>query len=532
MAGLLDGLNDFGNSNGMQGLLAWSQSPEASAMIQGLLRQASPSMTEPRSLTAGIANGMGLADEAHNLAAKRALEQQRFGLDQQRVGMEGTRLGFEKQRLGREMDAYEQQKTQRKMLQQLFGIQAPAQGSGGILSAPPSVTPSGEPQPLTSEPQPPLSGGSGSEKVSGDVGYDDLSNQSPTILPPTPPPQQETPPPSAASQPIQNNYVTLGNGLKVRADQYKKAQLLYAMGDQKGAMRSLVNDHAQNLTGLAQEYASLQILGDKYGTGSEIYKGAKSEIDQRRDSAKQLMEYRQKLAGVADKRVSTHLGKTQSEIEDIKAGYLPSTGRTQEVESPEAQQALLDTYQLAKQKETTDVDTRRRSLFASNIDKTIARIDPTSLMQYGGIGGEVAKRGQESLATIGQESPEYRQYSKSLQDAKLLAHQVRQFYGESIQPVMNEKIEKLVNPADWKTNPELAKQNYNELVGLLHNETATFRGGLRNVKEFEDRGQNNPTTNKAASNGGAIPVYRGGKKYLIPPSEVKSAIAAGGSLRE
>ena len=71
--------------------------------------------------------------------------------------------------------------------------------------------------------------------------------------------------------------------------------------------------------------------------------------------------------------------------------------------------------------------------------------------------------------------------------AELLAKQVRQFYGDSIQPSMQARIEEMINPASWANNPKIAKQNFDTVTSILKKETGTYRGALKSTKEFESQ---------------------------------------------
>lgn len=146
--------------------------------------------------------------------------------------------------------------------------------------------------------------------------------------------------------------------------------------------------------------------------------------------------------------------------------------------------AIANAYNLYRQKQTSDVDTRKRNLFASNIEKTIKYIDPDSLTQYAGMSGSLKKLLEQGKSSFGLESPEYDQYSQSLQATNLLAKQVRQFYGDSIQPEMDIKLNKLVNPATWRNNPKLAKELYNQTIDILGQETGTYRQALQSTEPY------------------------------------------------
>ncbi|HMF70696.1 MAG TPA: hypothetical protein VK616_04455, partial [Flavitalea sp.] len=200
------------------------------------------------------------------------------------------------------------------------------------------------------------------------------------------------------------------------------------------------------------------------------------------------------LIGTADKRASTPLAKTEQEIEDVKAGFVPGTDRSQPIEDPRMQSEMLERLKLQRQKSISDVDSRKRALFASNIDKTLENIDVDHLTQYAGFKGGMSKAIQEGLAPLGKESKEYGKYQKALTGAKLLAKQVRQFYGDSITPEMQKGLQSITNPATWSNNPKIAKQNFNVVKNLLKKETGTYRGALKGTGEFQEQEESSELT--------------------------------------
>lgn len=232
----------------------------------------------------------------------------------------------------------------------------------------------------------------------------------------------------------------------------------------------------------------LERIRARYGENSPQYESAKKAYDSEIEKTDILNQYRTGLTGTLEKRSSTPLTKLELEQSDVEAGYKPGTGRTEKIGNPAQQQELLDTYGLKIQKERSDLDSRKRSLFASNIDKTIAQINIDDLTQYAGAKGGLSKLAEEAKAPFGKESQNYRNFQKSLVAAEFLAKQARQFYGDSIQPSMLERLEKLTNPASWINNPAIAKQNFETVKTILQKETGTYRGALKSTREFEEHG--------------------------------------------
>ena len=97
------------------------------------------------------------------------------------------------------------------------------------------------------------------------------------------------------------------------------------------------------------------------------------------------------------------------------------------------------------------------------------------MIEFAGLSGGIEKKIQQGKALTGDESTAYQNYVLGMQAATTLAGQVRQFYGDSIQPAAQEKLKKLSNPVTWRNSPELAKKLYNDFKRLMLNETKTYR---------------------------------------------------------
>ena len=148
--------------------------------------------------------------------------------------------------------------------------------------------------------------------------------------------------------------------------------------------------------------------------------------------------------------------------------------------------AITNAYNLYRQKQTSDTDTRKRNLFSTNIEKTMSFIDPDALTKYGGLEGTLEKGAESIKSAFGKESPDYDNYVKSANAVKILVKQVRQFYGDSIQPSMQANLEFLANPSNWKTNPKLAKDLWNQFSQVLTNETQTYKDALKSTKPYRE----------------------------------------------
>lgn len=186
--------------------------------------------------------------------------------------------------------------------------------------------------------------------------------------------------------------------------------------------------------------------------------------------------------------------------------------------SPNPGGSMADYYQLNRQKLTSDTQARNRNLFATNIEKTISYIDPEALTQFGGLKGQVKLQREKALASVGKESEAYDKYVESLNAVKLMTKQMRQFYGDSIQPHVQENLEKLNNPSTWSTNPRLARRLFDQTKDILENELGTYRQALRSPQAYQQTGMMGGRQ-AARGSGGMVEVISPEGKILRGPSD-------------
>jgi hypothetical protein len=198
--------------------------------------------------------------------------------------------------------------------------------------------------------------------------------------------------------------------------------------------------------------------------------------------------------------------------------------------NPPSSDAITNAYNLLRQKQTTDVQTRNRTLFATNIEKTINYIDPDALTQYGGFQGTLQKGAQSVKSAFGSESPDYDKYITSSNAVKLLTKQIRQFYGDSIQPQVQANLEILNNPATLSNNPKLAKEVLNQTLSILKNETQTYRSALKSTEPYQGEPENtnpqNTYANETSSDSEAADIANNGNsKYNTNKKTSSEAIS-------
>ena len=234
------------------------------------------------------------------------------------------------------------------------------------------------------------------------------------------------------------------------------------------------------LSGIAKEAYGISQL-----TGEDPSQVAKKLYQNKLEQASALNQYRQALTSTAGKRASTQLGKLEQEEQEVAQGFEPGSAGTVKLD-PEQQQNLLGQYQLARQKLSSDVDTRKKLLYATNLDKTLNNINVDNLTQFSGVAGGIVKKMQQGKSLSGYEEKSYEDYQKALTGAKLLAKQVRQFYGDSITPAIQEQLSELTNPESWSLNPKLAKAKFNQFKSILESETKTYRDALKGSNVYKN----------------------------------------------
>lgn len=147
--------------------------------------------------------------------------------------------------------------------------------------------------------------------------------------------------------------------------------------------------------------------------------------------------------------------------------------------TPQERQA----YEQAIGKGTTDAAIRNKIPYAKNVKITMDSINPEDLVQYSGPQGTLKFAVDSLKSAAGNPPPEFMEYQKAITGSKTLAKQLRQFWGDSIQPSATDEIKKLTNPSHWNKNPQVALQQFNQLKQITDQELQTFQtGGTSPVK--------------------------------------------------
>lgn len=250
-------------------------------------------------------------------------------------------------------------------------------------------------------------------------------------------------------------------------------------------------------------------LRNKYGENDPRYLNARRAHELGLQARQSLIGYRDILNQTAGVRNSTNLGKTIAEAhgegaQDIlrrnqqRGGVYQGQGAdfgmsydengnnivatpeqvdeavnraTGNARTPEEKEA----YERYINKQTSDTQARNILLRAENLDKTRQSINKEDLTRYSGPKGTLKLIGETLRSSKGNPSDQYLAHQKAVGAASLMADQMRQFYGDSIQPSAMERLRELSNPSAWYKDPKVAQAQWDQLNTILDKETETYR---------------------------------------------------------
>jgi hypothetical protein len=132
-------------------------------------------------------------------------------------------------------------------------------------------------------------------------------------------------------------------------------------------------------------------------------------------------------------------------------------------------------YERAINKGTSDAATRNKLNFATNLDKTRQAINADDLTRYSGLIGTGKYVKDAAQAALGNPSENWINHNNAITAASLMRDQMRQFYGDSIQPKALKRLDELTNPSTWYRDPKVAQSRWNQLNKILDIETQTYR---------------------------------------------------------
>ena len=293
-------------------------------------------------------------------------------------------------------------------------------------------------------------------------------------------------------------------GLKAQAyPEESKADIAYKQAE---AYKALHPEQYFAPQGPAAEVLARQRAVNQFGENSEQVRQIDALADLNRRAKESTISRNDALSQSQAFRSRGPLEKLQSDREIVASGVDPITGNQL---TPNEQQRRLNAIDLQMQKTTTDATARQKTLYAANIDKTLANIDPNILTQYSGPQGQFNLKKEQAKAAAGNPSDEYLKYQDAVTAAQLLAKQVRQFYGDSIQPSVAAELEFLSNPSSWLNSPKTAMHRFNAFKNLLKAESGTYQAALKSTSPY----QGGSSSTSAASPSNKYSVYLGNGQW-------------------
>lgn len=132
-------------------------------------------------------------------------------------------------------------------------------------------------------------------------------------------------------------------------------------------------------------------------------------------------------------------------------------------------------YEQKIAKDTTDAFVRNKLPYAEMVETTFSNLVPEDLTTFSGPKGS-AEWGIESIkAGLGNPSDRFVKWNNAVNTASALSKQLRQFWGDSIQPTAVERIDSLTNPSAWYKDPKVAISQLNQLKKITDQELNIFR---------------------------------------------------------
>lgn len=213
----------------------------------------------------------------------------------------------------------------------------------------------------------------------------------------------------------------------------------------------------------------------------------RNEIAAQDPNSPLLEQYDRVINATGGKKFApTGLGKLYNELQEVEEGYLPGTNGTVALD-PEQQQELRDRYNLQIQKTTTDSGTRKTVLQGQNLLKSIDASNIDALTRYSGPQGAAKLAVEKAKDISGNGSEEYYQYLEAAQAVELEAKEIRQFFGDSITPTVQEALHNMVNATSLTKSPEAAKRMIQKSRDTIRKQVATFEKALKSPAPYSSK---------------------------------------------
>lgn len=292
-----------------------------------------------------------------------------------------------------------------------------------------------------------------------------------------------------------------------------------------------------NVPGPAGEIVGLEMIRQMYGDNSPQYKKASESFSLSQQSTGSRLRYQDALTNSMGMRYMTPEGKQIVENSNVNQGFSPS-GTPQGVPvapgqapyiAPSRQNTTSEGahYGLRQIKQDLPAFVMQKNLFANNIDKTIDNIDLNALTQYNGPFGALELKKEEAADINGKASQKYQKYKEAEKKFNFLSTQVRQFYGDSIQPSAMQELQEKLDPRGAFKSVETGKRGFDSQKDLLRKELQTYRDASKDASSYYGNNKNtNNTSNIQVNLKGFKNKQEFQNWYNQQPPEIKEAARA------
>ncbi len=192
-----------------------------------------------------------------------------------------------------------------------------------------------------------------------------------------------------------------------------------------------------------------------------------------------------KAQGGGRKFAPTGLGKLYTEMQEVNEGFLPGSNGEIPLNAVE-QEELRNRYKLQIQKTSSDQATRTTVLRGQNLLQSIDASNIDDLTRYSGLKGSGKLKIEQAKDLAGNPSEEYLKYLEATQAAKLEAKELRQFFGDSITPDVQDALYKMTNATSLTKSPEAAQRMILKSRDIIKKQVETFNKALKSTDTYSE----------------------------------------------
>ena len=198
------------------------------------------------------------------------------------------------------------------------------------------------------------------------------------------------------------------------------------------------------------------------------------------------------------------------------------------VMNPQQMSGLLTSAAIKGATTTKQYDRDTAGAQADNTINNLLESEP-AMEYYTGAQGRSRLLRDKLKASSGEKVPMYKEYSEYLKNAELLSSQIRQFYGDSIQPEAMRKLESLANPSSWDKDPITARNSLNAFIKTFRQERGIGQNAMfKPMSVFQNKPETNLATGVKQGAGNMVKiVLPSGKTGSIPADKLEEAVKRG-----